>query len=286
MNGEYGVIVAGVSPADYRLPMVRWAAAEAAARGAELRLVTAVPAPAAAEQYLPAGPADAVRAAGQDHLAAAAEQVTAEFPGLPVTTEVEAGRALDVLRDAGARADLLVVGADDQSPFAEAITGSVPGSLLTTAPCPLVIVPNAESGAGDGTGAPVVAALDDQGTSQAAVAYAFAAADRSGRPLVLLRCVPADRRATPTPPGHALMITAFRGLYPDVGVTEESTADDPSAALTQWSRRATLLVLGSRGRGRLTSTLFGSVGRMLIRRSGCPVVVARPGSVDLARGAV
>jgi nucleotide-binding universal stress UspA family protein len=275
-----GVVVAGVSPVDYRLPVLRWAAAEAVARGSGLRLVTAVPARAATEQYLPAGPADAVRAAGAAHLAEAAGQLAAEFPGLPVTTSVGAGSALDVLRDAAAGADLLVVGADDQSPFAEAITGSVPGSLLTTAPCPLAVVPYAESVAD--AGAPVVAALDDQGTSQAAVAYAFAAADRSGRPLVLLRCAPAGSTA---PAGQALMVTACRGIHPDVRVTQETTADDPSDVLAQRSRRAALLVLGSRGRGRLTSTLFGSVSRTLIRRSGCPVLVARPGSVDLARGA-
>jgi hypothetical protein len=28
MNGEYGVVVAGVSPVDYRLPVLRWAPAE------------------------------------------------------------------------------------------------------------------------------------------------------------------------------------------------------------------------------------------------------------------
>ncbi len=68
----------------------------------------------------------------------------------------------------------------------------------------------------------------------------------------------------------------FDELYPNVAVTTEITDGDPTDALVAASRTAALLVLGSRGRGRFASTLFGFVSRALIRRSGCPVVVARP----------
>jgi nucleotide-binding universal stress UspA family protein len=50
---------------------------------------------------------------------------------------------------------------------------------------------------------------------------------------------------------------------------------DPTDVLVTMSRHSAQLVLGSRGRGRLASGLFGSVSRALIRRAGCPVVVAR-----------
>jgi nucleotide-binding universal stress UspA family protein len=280
MNGERNRVVAAVAPTDYRQPMVLWAAAEAAARGAELLLVTAVPAHAAPEQYLPADAADARRDAGLAHLVEAAEKARAAHSGLFVMTDVVTGAPVDVLRHAASDAALVVVGADDQSPFAEAITGSVPGSLLTTLPCPLAVVPHGEL-AGDLT-APVIAALDEADTSQSALAYAFAAADRSARPLVVLHCLP-DGKGGHT--GQTLTLTAFRELYPGVEVTEDVAVGDPKDVLAQRSRHAALLVLGSRGRGRLTSTVFGSVGRDLIRRSGCPVVVARPGSGDVVTGA-
>jgi nucleotide-binding universal stress UspA family protein len=265
MTGDGGRVVAGIAPADYRLPMVLWAADEAAARHAELLLLSAVTTPS--EQYLPA--AD-TRRAGLAHLAEAAGRARAAHPGLFVMTDVVAGAPVDVLGRAAAGAALVVVGADDQSPFAEAITGSVPGSLLTTLPCPLAVVPHTQL-RGDAA-APVIVALDEAGTSQSALAFAFAAAERASRPLVVLHCVPAGKDAA----GPKLTLTAFRELYRRVEVTQEVAAGDPRDILAQRSRRAALLVLGSRGHGQLASVVFGSVGRDLIRRSGCPVVVARP----------
>jgi len=277
MNGDRVRVVAGIAPTDYRLPMVLWAAGEAVVRDAELLLVCAVPAYSAPEQYLPVEAADARRKAGLAHLADAAEQARAAYPGLLVTTDVAAGAPADVLRRAAADAALVVVGADDQSPFAEAITGSVPGALLTTLSCPLAVVPPAEP-SGDAA-APVVVALDDTGSSHSALAYAFAAADQARRALVVLHCLPPGKNEAA---GPKLTLTAFRELYSRVEVTEEVAAGDPKDILAQRSRRAALLVLGSRGHGRLSSVVFGSVGRDLIRRSGCPVVVARPsaGEVD------
>lgn len=279
MNGQRTRVVAGVAPTDYRLPVVLWAAGEAAARDAELLLVTAVPRRAAPEQFLPADAADARRDAGLAHLVEAAVRARAAHPGLFVTTDVVAGAPAEVLRTAATGAALVVIGADDQSPFAEAITGSVPGSLLTTSPCPLGVVPLGEPSVDDS--APIVAALDEAGTAQSALAYAFAAADRSGRPLTVLRCLPSGLDAQPAQP---MALTAFRGLYPRVAVTDEVVVGDPKDVLAERSRSASQLVLGSRGHGRLTATLFGSVGRDLVRRSGCPVVIARAETGNLANG--
>ncbi len=248
-------VLAGVTSAGSR-PVVRWAAAEAAAMATGLRLLTARPA---------AGDAAALAL-----LAELAAEVTAERPNLPVTPELVSGPPAASLRAAAAAAELLVVGADDASPFVEAISGSVPGELLTTTPCPLAVVPRRERTTP--ATAPVVVAFAEPATSQAALAYAFGAAARSGRPLTVLHCVPADD-ATLVDPARGLV--GFGGRYPDVTVDIEVTAAEPRTALVDVSRRAALLVLGSRGRGRLASGLFGSVSRDLIRRSACPVVVAR-----------
>ncbi len=282
MSGRRRRVVTGVSSVDYRLPLVRWAADEAAARGAELRLVTAVPRRAAPERYLPADTAEALRTAARARLTQAAKEASVRRPDLFVTTEVVSGPPAEALHGAAAEADLLVVGADDQSPFAEAISGSVPGALLTTSPCPIAVVPQSELVVR--ADVPVLVALDGAGTSRAALAYAFAAADRSGRALVALHCVPADGRDGMADPEQARALLAFDALYPDVAVTEEVVEGDPANVLTDRSRDAALLVLGSRGRGRLASGLFGSVSRNLIRRSGCPVVVARARAADVRQG--
>lgn len=64
--------------------------------------------------------------------------------------------------------------------------------------------------------------------------------------------------------------------------------EDPVATLVRESHEASLVVLGSRGRGRIAGMLLGSVGLALAGRSHCPVVViparqpgtpATPGSV-------
>ena len=272
MTTESRRVVAGMSTRDGRA-LVHWAAAEAAARHAQLRLVTALPAPTASDRYLPNAVADAHRAAAERLLEELTDFVAAGQPGQAVTTDIVTGPPAAVLRAAADGADLLVVGADDAGAFTEAISGSVPGDLLTSAPCPLAVVPRRERMTP--ASAPVVVALDETATSQAALVYAYAAAHRISRPLTILRCVTAGHPNQATSTAQAQLHIAFGELYPEVEVTTEVATDDPRHVLVAASRRASLLVLGSRGRGRLTSSLFGSVGRHLIRNSDCPVVIAR-----------
>lgn len=270
-GGGRRLVVAGVSALDARRSLVAFAAGEAAVRGAELRLVTARPAPAAMDRYLPADPAPAHQVAAERELVDMADYVHARWPGLGVSTELKFGLPAEVLRIAAEDAELLVVGADEANLVTEAVSGSVPGDLLTTAPCPLAVVPRHEhvvAGA-----APVVVALDEHGTAQAAVSYAFAAAARSGRPLTVLHCLPPGPRDTSGSVDQAL--TEYLDRYPDVAVTDEIVRGDPRRVLTDMSRSAAVLVVGSRGHGRLASSLLGSVSRRLIHTSGCPVVVAR-----------
>jgi nucleotide-binding universal stress UspA family protein len=241
-------VVAGVS-SDARLPMVRWAAAEATCRGTGLRLVTAHT------------PDQADRDAASRGLADLAAAVATGLPGLEIRTETVVGPPAAVLREAATDAALLVVGAGDASPFTEAIVGSVKGDLLTTAPCPLAVAPRREWTTP--ASAPVVAAIDGQDTARAVLAYAFGAAARSGRPLTVLRFPPGT-----DPPAYDQVLTVFESWYPGVDVTTETSHSGTADVLVTVSRTAAQLVLGGHGTGR-----FGSVHRTLIRGAGCPVVV-------------
>jgi nucleotide-binding universal stress UspA family protein len=72
-----------------------------------------------------------------------------------------------------------------------------------------------------------------------------------------------------------------RDLRPEVVVVADVQPEDPVAALVRESHQAALVVLGSRGRGRIAGMLLGSVGLSLAGRSHCPVVVVpavRPGT--------
>jgi nucleotide-binding universal stress UspA family protein len=260
-----GRVVAGVSSFATRLPVVRWAAGEAAGRGAGLRLVTAH-----------AGDR-ADREAALGRLAGMAAAVRAGLPGLDVRTELVTGPPAAVLREAAADAALLVVGAGDASPFTEAIVGSVPGDLLTTTPCPLAVAPRREWTTP--ASAPVVVAVDGRETARAALAYAFAAASRSGRPLTVLRFPPgAD------PPAYDLALPGFAARYPGVAVTTATSRSDTADALVTAARTAAQLVLAADDGGRYGAGQFGSVRRTLIRRTGCPVVVPGSGASDRVGG--
>jgi nucleotide-binding universal stress UspA family protein len=270
-------VVAGVSPFDARPEVLAWAAAEAEARHAALELVSACPARQAGD----------VVGAAVVRLAAARRSVALRHPGVEVRSRTAIGPAEHVLRAAADGADLLVVGADDHSPFVEAITGSVPGGLLTTSPCAMVVVP--KDAAPAGPAAPVLVGVDTAETSRAALNYAFATAARTGRDLHVVLCWTAPReraeRVAERAREHRALSISLAGYgerYPDVAAAELVVDDDPVVELTRRARRAALLVLGSRGRGRLASMAFGSVSRTLIRSSRCPVAVIRPGLVPAA----
>ena len=52
---------------------------------------------------------------------------------------------------------------------------------------------------------------------------------------------------------------------------------DPRDLLLEQSKGAALIVVGSRGRGRIRSTLLGSVGVAVARHTACPAIIHRPG---------
>jgi nucleotide-binding universal stress UspA family protein len=264
-------VVAGISPRRPRPEVLAWAAAEAQARQAVLELVSVCRPWRDDEVHLTTWAAvhEARRLVAERH------------PDVEVVVRAIAGDPEQVLRAKAAGADLLVVGADDQSPFVEAIVGSVPGGLLTTAPCPMIVVPTDAAPVHDT--APVVVGVDTAETSRAALDYAFAAAARSGRDLHVVLCWTAPREPTEHRAEYAeeqralaVALAGYAERYPDVIVTEFLVDEDPVTELARRAHHAALLVLGSRGRGRLASLAFGSVSRTLVRSSPCPVAVSRP----------
>jgi nucleotide-binding universal stress UspA family protein len=136
------------------------------------------------------------------------------------------------------------------------------------------------------TGA-VVVGVDGSESSDAAVAWAAAYADTRHRPLVLMgaaghSAAPSrkrerhdarqalrieSRRAT----DHALGLARKAAPRLDVRTTVPLT--DASDALLEASRQAALVVVGTRGRGRATALLLGSVSAAVCERAECPVVV-------------
>jgi nucleotide-binding universal stress UspA family protein len=62
----------------------------------------------------------------------------------------------------------------------------------------------------------------------------------------------------------------------DVTVTTAPVQGHPAEVLMQQAERAELLVVGSRGHGRIFGALLGSVSQYVAAHAACPVVVIKP----------
>jgi nucleotide-binding universal stress UspA family protein len=62
----------------------------------------------------------------------------------------------------------------------------------------------------------------------------------------------------------------------DPTVTTAPVKGHPAEVLMQMAKRAELLVVGSRGHGRIFGALLGSVSHYVAAHAACPVVVIKP----------
>jgi nucleotide-binding universal stress UspA family protein len=120
--------------------------------------------------------------------------------------------------------------------------------------------------------------------------WAAAHADRRGLPLRILHAVerPSRRLVPWTEPGASELDQAearrivesalvdVERAWPDVAADSYWTTGTAGEVLTRHATPADLLVVGARGRGRITSVLLGSVSAGVAQRAPCPVVVVRP----------
>ena len=69
----------------------------------------------------------------------------------------------------------------------------------------------------------------------------------------------------------------LREAHPDVTVCARVVEGHPAPVLTEASRGAQLLVVGSRGHGELAGMVLGSVSEHCVAHAHCPVLVVRKG---------
>lgn len=149
----------------------------------------------------------------------------------------------------------------------------------------------------------IVVGTDGSESSKRALAWATSQAVAEHRELTLVHTIEAatpaylDAAAVfPTTARDALNV-AGQAVLDDARAEVERTApglevhevlafEDPRQTLLDLSRDAAMVVLGSRGRGRLRSLLLGSVGGALVRHAGCPVVVHRLGNPGVVRNGI
>ncbi len=136
----------------------------------------------------------------------------------------------------------------------------------------------------------IVVGFDGSSGSEAAVDWAARTAERQGRPLTVLHIsdlasAPVGRGFVPEVVSDAVAEAATATL--NVGIERAAAVLDrsqitgttvigsPAADLVAASEGASLIVTGSRGRGRIVSGLLGSVSYAVTAHAKCPAVVVR-----------
>ena len=134
----------------------------------------------------------------------------------------------------------------------------------------------------------ILVGYDGSPEADLALQWAAETAALDGRPV---RSVTVDNRESSRyasqPPVSKDQITARVDAILDaagVSGTVDVTSGHAVSVLLRYARRTDLLVVGSRGLGRASETLLGSVSQHLVRHAACPVVVLRaPARPDVAR---
>ncbi|KKK06049.1 universal stress protein [Micromonospora sp. HK10] len=145
---------------------------------------------------------------------------------------------------------------------------------------------------------PVVVGVDGSPTSLTAAGYAADVAVARSRPLLVVHGYlhplgygvplnPYDLGVpAPTEESRQMLDRVAAELAearPGLRVAVRQVAGGPGATLVEESRRADLVVVGSRGIGGFTGLLLGSVSGQVTQHAHCPVLVVRPAEQPLPR---
>lgn len=241
---------------------------------------------------LAAGAAKAtVHRAQREHLAEKAQEIRDANPDLEVTTDYVARGPAGYLVEQSEQPGMVVIGTRGVGGVRAAMLGGVADEVITYARGPVVVVPEVIPVPGC-----VLVAVDEVDSARGAVHFAAEAARVSGRPLEVVCCWEVDHPLAPLNPvalmedrGDELaadsqaivdaVVAQLRSEHPDLDVTGSAVLGSAPETLVDLSASASLLVVGSRGRGGFSGLLLGSTSRKTLRDTQCPGVVV-PSRVD------
>lgn len=306
--GSAPQVLVGVDGSPGSRAAVRWALHWAARHGAEVQVVAAYPTVAsmgwlAAAEVTDLGRLDAVHDDTWSRAREVVDQVREEDPtvlGVPVAMHIEPGHPAELLVRRSSEVDLLVVGTRGRGVVASAVTGSVALHCVSSAACPVVVVPEPGGWADPSVGVSVVAGVDGSARSAAAVAWAVEEAGPRGRVTAVRAYGVTDlwydqyRAVTPTTAERdaaelAALEEGLAGLFEaTIGEHAEvhrlSVGGEAGPALVEQAAGADLLVVASRGRGEFRGLVLGSVALYCVLHAPCPVLVVRPTDRSWAPG--
>jgi nucleotide-binding universal stress UspA family protein len=287
-------VVVGLDPSDPAQAAASCAAGVASRRNLPLRLVHALEGSQYALGPRPIGwtvdVEEVMQSSAQRLLDETTERLRGYYPGLEVTGKVQPGSANDALIEESEHAELLVLGSRGRGGFAELVIGSTTLHVASKARCPVVVVPGPLIDATPRKG--VIVGVDGSELSDAAVQFAFQIASETHEKLTALHAW-----HDPAPTGIDLMMPlvydpvllekeeqrilaesmlGWSEKYPEVEVANEVVRDHAVHALVTSAASATLLVVGSRGRGSVRGLLLGSVSHGVLHHASSSVAIVHP----------
>jgi nucleotide-binding universal stress UspA family protein len=283
-------VVVGVDNTDTSLHAARWAASLAAREDSELHIVGAYDASTsnyAPGLVIPQEVVEAIAGEAKDAVTNAASAALEVEPDLRIRTSVGEGDAARTLLEVGKDATAIVIGTRRLGGVKGLLLGSV-GVTLAAHYHGRVVVIGGDPGSG-----PVVVGVGDTPISDPAVQQAYRQADSLGVPLVAVHTwaqLDADalygfgiepeaveRMSAEATEAVAERMAGYSQDYPDVAVERVVVPDDPSKAILDVAkdRGASLIVVGSRGRGGFKGMLLGSTSQKVLQHAEAPVMIVR-----------
>jgi nucleotide-binding universal stress UspA family protein len=282
-------VVAGFDMSEPAHRAVQWAANEAKRRRRPLLLVHVLSWPL--EDFVPVripgeeNVTEPLQRALQREMEALRARLQEADPDLDVDVWLPMGDPARSLGEIATDAELLVLGGPKVGRETHPLGATAAELLARRSSVPVVVV-RGDGSAEDGH---VVVGVDGSGVSRRAVGFAFeAAAWRSGQ-LVAVHSwsdVPFNpfdvldewqlqwnevREKSEVVLSEAL--AGWQEEYPNVEVRRVVTAAEPVGTLLGEANGASLLVVGSHGRGAVRRVLLGSASHGIVNRAPCPVAV-------------
>ena len=280
-------IIVGVSTAEQAgLHAVRWAARRASTRRARLHIVHVID--AAVEAKRDAQLMAAAKAEAQGVIDAAVAAANEVDPTLEVVTSFEHGPATEVFDELSRNADLLVVGSDWHGGRRPSRRGVHSLRIAAGSRVPVAVIPDIDVAGRRG----VVVGVDGSESSSGTLEFAASEAERLGEPLIAVHAwdigvivgaeygygVSMVDDGDLTTAARELLDTALKPLvaaHPNLEIDRRVVIGDPVVALSDAADEASLLVVGSHGRGALARFLLGSVSHGMLAHLEGPTVVVR-----------
>jgi nucleotide-binding universal stress UspA family protein len=262
-------VVVGVDGSECALGAVRWAAREAARRGAPVRVLHAAP-------YLsrrgPTGAPPPELARARSITAVAYTVARHSAPEVRTSTEVVPGDPTTSLLRATAAGQLVVLGSSTTGAADELVLAPVALRVAARSPQPVVVVPRRRGG--EPSGRPVVAVLGvgDREDDEIVATFASTYALRSGVGLSVLQTRPAGRDTADSWVSDAgEWARRFPGLDVDLRALPSGRANQVLMAACP-----TPLIAISAGRGHLMNRTLDSPHRWLLRHCTSPMALIPP----------